>query len=157
MKFPSPLSLVPETFKKMSIIELFLLAIFIAYIALPINAPSFLARMINSPIGFVSIFIVTIYLFFYANPVLAVLYVVVAYELIRRSSIVAPKLIPTIQHVPSQQKKDVELKVMNAPVETTLEETVVQKMAPIGKSETSVYTPSSFKPVSDNVGSASMF
>jgi len=148
----------PEIFKKLSILELFVLAFFVAYIALPIQTPSFLSGTIDSPIGFVAIFIITISLFFYANPILAVLYVFVAYELIRRSSIAAPRVATVIQNTPSQYKKDVQLKEMNpVPSEQSLEEDVVQKMAPIGKSDASVFTPSSYKPVAENVGTASLY
>ena len=41
------------------------------------------------------------------------------------------------------------------PQQRTLEEEVVAKMAPIGKSELAVFTPSTFKPVATNVNGAS--
>ena len=46
---------------------------------------------------------------------------------------------------------------MNPPVVETLEEQVVQKMAPIGRSDPVVYTMSSFKPVAEKIDGASMF
>jgi len=49
------------------------------------------------------------------------------------------------------------MKVMNPPKSSSLEEEVVEKMAPIGHSDISVYANSSFKPVAENVGSASVY
>ena len=49
------------------------------------------------------------------------------------------------------------MKQMNPIASVSLEEEVVEQMAPIGKSDISVYTSSTFKPVANNVGSASMF
>ena len=48
------------------------------------------------------------------------------------------------------------MKKMNPVASVSLEEEVVEQMAPIGKSDISVYT-STFKPVANDVGSASMF
>ena len=44
---------------------------------------------------------------------------------------------------------------MNPPPEVTLEEEVVTKLAPIGQSQSSGYIDTSFKPISENVHSAS--
>jgi hypothetical protein len=61
-----------------------------------------------------------------------------------------------VAHTPSQVKKDVQMQNMNPAKKETLEEEIVDKMAPIGHSDMSIYTPSSFKPVSESVGSASL-
>jgi hypothetical protein len=45
---------------------------------------------------------------------------------------------------------------MNPPKKETLEEEIVDKMAPVGHSDMSVYTVSSFKPVAESVGTASI-
>jgi hypothetical protein len=92
---------------------------------------------------------------FYTTPVLAILTVFVAYELLRRSqnALVSKGF---IRHSPSQWKKDEEMRKMNPPVVTTLEEEVIQVMAPIGKGESALGTTSSFKPVQDKIAGASM-
>ena len=156
MKFPN-MSPLTESVKRMSMLEMTVAAIFIIYLIFPIQTPTSLAGAIDSPIGMVSIFIVTVYLFFYEHPILAILYVFVAYELMRRSAHGALKTVQIMPNVEGQKKKDSELKAMNPPTETSLEEAVVSKMAPIGKSEASVFQPSSFQPVASNVGSASVF
>jgi hypothetical protein len=62
-----------------------------------------------------------------------------------------------VQYTPTQVKKDSELRAMNPPVVETLEEQVVQKMAPIGRSDPIVYTSSTFKPVAEKIDGASMY
>ena len=146
----------PQVFKSLSSLESSLLVVFILYLVLPIQTPQILAGAVDSPLGMLSIFIVTIYLFFYSNPVLAIVYVFVAYELLRRSSQVTGR-VSMVQYTPTQVKKDSELRAMNPPVVETLEEQVVQKMAPIGRSDPIVYTSSTFKPVAEKIDGASMY
>jgi hypothetical protein len=49
------------------------------------------------------------------------------------------------------------MKAMNPPQKETLEEEIVDKMAPVGHSDPSVFTDSEFKPVADKVGPASIY
>ena len=147
---------IPNLFKSFSQLEILLLVIFILYIVLPIQTPNFLASAIDSSLGMLTIFIVTVYLFFHVNPILAVVYIFVAYELLRRS---ARKTggVSLIQYTPTQARKDSELKAMNPPLAETLEEQIVQKMAPIGHSDPSIFTSSSYKPVADDIKNAAMY
>jgi hypothetical protein len=144
---------IPNLFKSFSQLELLLLVIFILYIVLPIQTPDFLAGAIDSSLGMLTIFIVTVYLFFHVNPILAVVYIFVAYELLRRSSNRTGR-VSIIKYTPTQAKKDAELKALNPPVAETLEEQTIQKMAPIGHSEPSIFTSTTFKPVADNIKNA---
>jgi hypothetical protein len=146
---------IPEVFKSLSKVEIGLLIVFMTYIILPIPTPTFLSGMIDSPLGMLVIFLVTLYLFFYTNPVLAIIYLFVAYELLRRSSIVTGR-VAMIQYTPSQAQRDVQIKAMNPAQVNTLEEQVVQDMAPIGRSDASSYLMSSYKPVAEDVGGASL-
>lgn len=155
MNFPT-IPKVSNVFKSFNQLEMSLLVIFILYVVLPIQTPDFLAGVIDSPLGMLTIFIVTLYLFFNANPILAIVYVFVAYELLRRSSKKTGK-VAILEYTPSQAKKDTQLVEMNAKKGESLEEEIVQKMAPVGHSDPSIFTSSSFKPVADKVGSASMY
>ena len=140
---------------------MFVIAIFIVYIIFPIGTPVFLAPYIESPLGMIVIFCITVFLFIYSNPILAVLYVFVAYELLRRST-KAIRPAPQsnyIQYTQPEVKKETELKKMKdeLPIEnTTLEEVIVANMAPIGKSEPITFSAATFKPVATNVQGASM-
>ena len=145
---------IPKILKSFTNLELILLGCFIIYVVFPISTPPFLAGFIESSLGMLLLFLVTVFLFFYTNPILGVIFVFVAYELLRRSSRIGKTAI--IQHTPSQILKDAEMASMNPPKRESLEEEIVEKMAPIGKSDMSVYTPSSFKPVAENVGTASL-
>lgn len=139
--------------KSTSPLEISLFVLFIIYLIFPINTPSSLASMVDSPLGMVSVFCVTLYLFLYANPILGILYIFVAYELLRRSSRVTGKA-AYIQYAPSQERRDAELVAMN-PVQTvSLEESIVAQMAPVGRSDPASFVDSSFKPVAENVHNA---
>jgi hypothetical protein len=151
---PNTLKNVTNPFKSFSTIELSLLVVFIIYIILPIDTPIFLSGVIDNPISLVIMFGIAVYLFMYSNPVLAILYIFVAYELLRRTS--KTTVIKAVQHTPSQVAKDKEMKQMNPPKAATLEEEIVEKMAPVGKSDASVYVNSSYKPTAEKLVGASL-
>jgi hypothetical protein len=145
-----------KLFQSLSKLELALLIIFVLYIALPIQTPDFFAGLVDSSLGMLTIFVITVYLFFNVNPIVAVVYIFVAYELLRRSSN-KTGTVTIVQHTPSQANKDSEMIAMNPVQVTTLEEEVVQQMAPIGKSDPGMFISTSFKPVADKVGDASLY
>ena len=156
MKFTNPI-------KSFSTQEIILLIAFIVYLVFPIQTPSFLNGVIDSPIGLVTIFAITVSLFLYSNPILAILYLFVAYELIRRSSsknvIVSSSSFKKVDNMPTLNdidlaKKDVNLNSI-MPSEATLEEEIVNKMSPIGKSDAIAFTHSSYKPFAESVKGAS--
>jgi len=146
---------IPKILKSFTNLELILLGCFIIYVVFPISTPPFLAGFIESSLGMLLLFLVTIFLFFYTNPILGVVFIFVAYELLRRSSHISGRT-AIIKHTPSQLNKDIEMASMNPPKKESLEEEIVEKMAPVGKSDMSIYTPSSFKPIAESVGSASL-
>ena len=61
---------------------------------------------------------------------LAVLFVLVSYELLRRSCKASGKQV-IMKHTPTQEKKDEKMKKMNPPKKETLEEEIVDKLAPV--------------------------
>lgn len=146
---------VPLSLKTMSVLEMTLLAIMIIYIVLPLRTPAWLAPYVASPLGMVVLFCITISLFVYTNPVLGVLYILVAYEALRRSTSISGKVV-IVENTPSQEKKDVDLRLMNPPKEKTIEEEVIEVRAPIGKSVPTEYINSSYKPVADKLEGASL-
>lgn len=142
--------------ESLSNVETAVIVMFISYLALPIQLPEMVAKLVDSPMGTIGIFVLSVYLFFYANPLIAVLFVLVAYEMFRRSTNATGKA-AMVKYTPTQARKDEKMKQMNPVKTTSLEEEVVEQMAPIGKSDISVFTASTFKPVAENVGGASMF
>ena len=145
-----------KMFSTLSQVEIIALAVFVLYIVFPIENPSFISNMVDTPLGMVGVLAVTLYLFFNANPLVAILYVFVAYELLRRSAKQTGKA-AIQEHTPSQMKKDVKIQKMNPVKKETLEEEMVEKMAPIGHSDPVVFSESAFKPVAEDVGTASMY
>jgi hypothetical protein len=152
--------------KTMSPLEMILFGLFIVYLVFPIHTPDYMTDAINSPIGLVTIFMVTLFLFVYTNPILGLIYIFVAYELLRRSSNNSNKnthrgkttkpqsQTSYVQYTSSDEERNRELHAMNPPAHTTLEEDVVNEMAPIGKGSTVTYVDMPFKPISENTHNA---
>jgi hypothetical protein len=145
-----------NNFKKMSQIEMILAILFVLYIVLPVDMPNMISQGVDTSFGMIAIFGLAVYMFFNVNPVLAVLFVFVAYELLRRSSKATGKEV-IMKHTPSQKKKDEKMKKMNPVKKETLEEEIVDNMAPVGKSDITSYVSSSFSPVAEDVGTASVY
>ena len=140
-----------KSFKlSVSPLEVVVFVLFVAYLVFQPSTPLILTPFIDNIAGTVVVISIALYMFLYMHPILGVLGIFVAYELIRRTS---TKTIAMVQYTPDQPKKDLEMKRMNPPKEMTLEETMVDKMAPIGNGGTIV---SEFAPISDNVYGASM-
>lgn len=150
MKFPS--------IHKVSPLEIVLFVIFVLYLIFPIPTPGVLIPYVNTNISLGLVIILTLYMLFYTTPILGVLTIFVAYELLRRSSqITVRSKVPMVRHTPSQPKKDREMKKMNPSKETSLEEEIIRTMAPVGKgSVIEEYVQTDFKPVHDKISGASM-
>jgi len=86
------------------------------------------------------------------NPILAVLALFVAFDLIRRSS-VTTGIDALKRFAPSEEKKTSQFSAFNQ-FPYTLEQEVVKKMAPIVQSG-SIMTKASYKPLLDNLYDAS--
>jgi len=140
----------------MTQLEMVLALLFVLYIVLPVEMPELISQLIDGSMGMLVLFGLAVYMFFNVNPVLAVLFVFVAYELLRRSSKTTGKEV-IMKHTPSQAKKDEKMKNMNPVKKETLEEEIVDKMAPVGKSEMLSYVTSSFSPVAEEVNGASVY
>ena len=128
--------------------ELVLIILFIIYLILGLKTPEPIANLVNSLVGMFVIFIIVIYLFMHANPILAVLSVFVAFDLIRRSSL-ATGIDALQKFAPSEAKKSSQFTAFNQ-FPYTLEQEVVAKMAPIAKSGYSI-SQASYKPVLENL------
>jgi len=136
--------------------ELVLLALFVAYIVLPVKMPAQIAISLGSPLGLLAILSVALFLFMYTHPVLGIVYLFVAYEMITRSGM-PPLDVRDIgaQYAPIYTPQPVREVPRESPLlisqEPTLEETVIGNMEPI---QTSTFFETSFKPMSENIHSA---
>jgi hypothetical protein len=140
-----------ELFKKEHMGEFILIVLMIIYLILGLRTPDLIANMVDNIIGKVVIIFVVIYLFMHANPILAVLAALVAFDLMRRSS-ESTGLGALQAYAPSEQKKMSQFTAFNQ-FPYTLEQEVVAKMAPIVRSGSSLMPPS-YKPTLENLHDA---
>jgi hypothetical protein len=138
--------------KKENMGELILIVIFIIYLIMGFKTPQPVAGVVSSLLGKIVIFIIVVYLFMYSNPILAVLALFVAFDLMRRSSI-ATGIDALKRFAPSEEKKTSQFTAFNQ-FPYTLEQEVVKKMAPIIQSGSSLTT-ASYKPILENLYDAS--
>ena len=141
--------------RTMTKVDIAILVLFIIYLASDIEMPETIAAYIDSPIGMVGVLLIALFLFMHYNPILGVIGLFVAYEVVRRSARMNNR-VPMMTYVPTQAKKDAELAEMNPVSSATLEEEMVAQMAPIGQSSLISYVSSEYKPVAENVHNASM-
>ena len=138
--------------KKEHMGELVLVVLFIIYLIMGSKTPEPVAGMVDTLVGKIAIFIMVIYLFMHANPILAVLALLVGFDLIRRSSM-ATGIDALRRFAPSEEKKSSQFTAFNQ-FPYTLEQEVVAKMAPVMKSGSSL-SQASYKPLLDNLYDAS--
>tara|TARA_B100000902_G_C27191385_1_gene854122 strand:- start:118 stop:612 length:495 start_codon:yes stop_codon:yes gene_type:complete len=115
--------------KKENCHELVLSIIFFIYLLFDIKTPAQIASVLNNIIGLCVIIIAVIYLLINSNPILGVLSVLVAYELIRRSDLDTTQLPGVEKTQPSEEKKEQYYSKFNK-VPVTLEEELVRKLTP---------------------------
>jgi hypothetical protein len=145
--------------KSFTPLEITTLGVFVIYIIFPFRTPGFMANMINTPIGLFGVLLVTLYLFFYTNPILGVVYIFVAYELLRRSALVKSNGGDAymVKHTPSEDKRQAEMVKMNPTRSVTLEEDVIRTMAPAQVFNKDMAFSTDFKPVAERVSGASLY
>ena len=141
-----------ELFKKENMSQLSLAILFIIYLIMGYKTPEPLANVIDTLVGKIAMFIMVIFMFMHANPILAVLSLFVAFDLIRRSSAVTG-IDALKKYLPTEEKKSSQFTAFNQ-YPYTLEQEVVKKMAPIVQSGSSL-TKASYKPLLDNLYDAS--
>ena len=141
----------------MSSLEIFAFVLFIIYVVVPIQTPLFIANIVNSQIGLLMILVITVSLFIYTNPILGVMYIFVAYELLRRSSLVNTPSSPLVVHNSlSESDKQVLMTRLNPEKTVSLEESVISQMAPLQQFNT-VEMDATFLPVSEKIKGSSMY
>ena len=135
-----------DLFKKENMGQVVLCILFIVYLIMGYKTPDSIAGFIDTIYGKITVVVVALVLFSYANPILGVLGFIVAFDLIRKSSMTTGTF-ALDNYVPTEEKKESNLNAMNQ-FPYTLEQEVVKKMAPA--KESIDYSPSSFSPVLDD-------
>ena len=144
--------------KKITPLEIIIFVIFFVYLVFNIQMPNVINQYIDTPLGVVAVLVLTLCVFLYTNPILGILSVFVAYEIIRRSSTV-PKIqykppISIKRELPQIATMDFGLKQPTFSQEPTVEEEVISKMAPISPDVSVTFVDTSFKPVAENIHNA---
>ena len=128
--------------------ETLLTLLFIIYLLMGYKTPEPVANLVDTMVGKAVVFVVGVCLFVYTNPILAVLGLFVAFDLIRRSS-AATGIDALKKYAPSEEKKSSQFTAFNQ-FPYTLEQEIVKKMAPIIQTS-STATKASYVPMLDNI------
>ena len=90
--------------EKRNMSQLILVVLFIIYLVMGLKMPDGVANMIDSTAGKIVVVLVALMLFAYSNPVLGVLALIVAYQLVKSAS-VKTGMAGLEQYYPTEQKK----------------------------------------------------
>lgn len=123
------MNIVLELLKKEKQHELLLGVIFLLYLVLNLQTPEFVSQLIDTTFGSVVLLLLSLSLFLQVNPIIGVLGMAVAFEMIRRSS-VATGSFGVDNYLPSEEKKLRHMKAYDEPNEgrfDTLETDCVEK------------------------------
>jgi hypothetical protein len=131
-----------ELLEKRNMSQLVLVILFIIYLVMGFKTPDSVASMIDSTLGKIVVALVAILLFAYSNPILGVLGIFVAYQLVRGASI-KTGMAGLAEYYPTEEKKWTPFTPVHQ-FPYTLEQEVVKKMAP-QKFNTS-YVKATYKP-----------
>lgn len=124
-----------------------LLVLFVIYLILGFKTPEPIANIVDTVGGKIVLFIMVIFLFTHTNPILGILGLIVAYDLMRRSSAVTG-IDALKKYGPSEKKKQSQFTAFNQ-FPYTLEQEVVAKMAPLVKHGKPINN-ASYKPTIEN-------
>ena len=94
-------------------IEIFFLVIFILFIIFPVPVPSSIAPWFDNPLGVAVLFILVVAMLFFTNPLLGVVFILVSYELVRRSSKVSHTRVPMMKYTPGEMERNYQMRKMN--------------------------------------------
>lgn len=130
-------------FKKTQSSQVILGLVFVMYLIMDYPIPESLASMIDTIYGKIIIAIIALILFVSVNPILGVLGLFVAFDLIRRSGL-ATGSTALAKFLPSEKSKMSEFTAFNQ-FPYTLEQEMV-KLRTVNKTE-SISTPPSYKPI----------
>lgn len=173
---------VSEMMKGMSAPQWILFTIFILYFIFPVKLPSQVYQAFESVPGMIFVFCFIVYLFLYSHPVLGIFALLAAYEFFYHSdSSYSPSTRKTafLEYAPKPVMKEISPILFQSQSQDlfetpptiypqpqgedsssskiTLEEEMVEIMAPVENRDANVYINTRFQPVADSVGSASLY
>ena len=117
-----------ELLEKRNMSQLVLVVLFIIYLLMGYKTPASVASMIDSTVGKIVVALIALLLFAYSNPILGVLGIFVAYQLVRGASI-KTGMAALEEYYPTEEKKWTPFTPAHQ-FPYTLEQEMVKKMAP---------------------------
>lgn len=146
----------PSLLTKYTRMEMVVIVMSLIYVALPIKTPKELAYCINSAVGLAALFAYILYLCSSCNVYLTALMVYVVYVLVNRSCEATNQVDEVVKVRNTEKTKKAKMVAMNPKKEESLEEEMVDKLAPIGKSDLKTYLMTSYSPVMNDTKGASV-
>ena len=140
-----------ELFTKKHMPELLLSGLFVIYLVMGYKMPEGVATMIDSTVGKIVVVLVALMLFAYSNPVLGVLALLVAYQMIKGASI-KTGMAGLEEYYPTEEKKWSPFTPSHQ-FPYTLEQEVVKKMTT--QKFNTEYVKAPFRPVLEDTHDAS--
>ena len=135
-----------ELLEKRNMSQLVLVVLFIIYLLMGYKTPASVATMIDTTVGKIVVALIALLLFAYSNPILGVLGIFVAYQLVRGASI-KTGMAGLEEYYPTEEKKWSPFTPAHQ-FPYTLEQEMVKKMAP-QKFNTN-YVKATYKPTLDD-------
>jgi hypothetical protein len=117
-----------ELLEKRNMSQLVLVVLFIIYLLMGYKTPASVASMIDTTVGKIVVALIALLLFAYSNPILGVLGIFVAYQLVRGASI-KTGMAALEEYYPTEEKKWSPFTPAHQ-FPYTLEQEMVKKMAP---------------------------
>jgi hypothetical protein len=134
--------------------ELLLFVVLVVYILFNKKTPECIAKYIDNIYGQIVVVLLAFTVFVSTNPIVGVLAFFAAYEFIRRSS-AATGIYGIESFTPTEEKKAEVMKAMNPEPVLTLEEELVEKLAPISPNKVvGLNDEGSFQPVLNDLHGA---
>ena len=129
-----------------------LVILFIIYLVMGLKMPDQIANIIDSPAGKIVVALIALLLFGYSNPILGVLGIMVAYQLIKSSS-EKTGMAALEKYYPTEEKKWSPFTAIHQ-FPYTLEQEVVKEMA--SQKFNANYVKAPYRPMLDDTHDASM-
>ena len=140
-------------FEKKNMSELILAILFIIYLVMGQRTPDMVARMVDNIFGKVVVVLIALYLFAYHNPILGVLGLFIAYQLVNMSSF---PFYEGISDLSAYMPKEEKVWTPYSPAHQfsyTLEQEIVKKMA--SQKFNTNYVKAPYRPSLDDTHNAS--
>ena len=138
-------------FDKKNMPQLVLSVLFVIYLVVGYKMPEGVAVLVDSTVGKIGVVVVALMLFAYSNPILGVLALLVAYQMIKGASI-KTGMAGLEEYYPTEQKKWTPFTPVHQ-FPYTLEQEVVKKMTT--QKFNTEYVKAPFKPILDDTHDAS--